>query len=61
MTEPRLLEPPCFAVVEGNFCRWCHKPIQKRLVLGWVHARGPFFMCQLQPKDGKYQVAEPEQ
>jgi hypothetical protein len=53
-------EPRRFAVVESNFCKHCSKPIQKRLILGWVHTRGTFFMCVLQPKDGKYLVAEPE-
>ena len=54
-------EPPTFAAEESSVCVNCHRPIQQRKVLGWVHVEG-FYICRvLQADDEPYKVAMPEQ
>jgi hypothetical protein len=36
--------PLALIVTERGECRHCHKPIEKRNILGWTHVEG-LFLC----------------
>lgn len=56
-----MTEPEYYRIVEWGRCKNCHQPIERRLVLGWMHEDSQLMMCQLphKPDEPVFLCAEP--
>jgi hypothetical protein len=45
-------DPATFAAVAQATCRNCARPIERRLVIGWIHVEA-FYVCPIPPDAGQ--------